>query len=59
MEIPLWKRGMKGDLIDKISPHPSLLKRGIGKKILQERKWKSLFQVLYKMSEEVHTTGIR
>jgi len=46
-------------IIDKISPHPSLLKRGIGKKILQEREWKSLFQVLYKMSEEVHTTGIR
>ncbi len=33
--IPLWKRGMEGDfknkcflMIYKISPHPSLLKRG-------------------------------
>jgi hypothetical protein len=40
MKIPLWKRGMKGDLINKYfalidfmidkSPTPSLLKRGIG-----------------------------
>jgi hypothetical protein len=35
--IPLWKRGMKGDLINKISPNPSLLKRG-NSWILPERE---------------------
>jgi hypothetical protein len=29
---------MKGDLINKISPNPSLPKRGIGKKILPDRE---------------------
>jgi len=41
INFPLWKRGMKGDfykvteslLINKISPNPSLPKRGIEKEV--------------------------
>jgi hypothetical protein len=52
--IPLWQRGIEGDfinkcftiiMIDKISPNPSLPKRGIKKSLPKGNKRRAYFKV--------------